>query len=624
MKQNRQSTWTVRAAFTLVELLMVVAIVSTLSAGAIFGISNITTSVETTKLQRDVAVINRAIRTYMVNGGTFLSSDLRNPAAVLAKLKTRATKDSAKQLAGLRNSMTDERLSFEMQSSGEAQNGAERARFVADPANPRFEIQDTGAPGIRRFVLDASLAGRDFGTEERSVSMKLAKTDPWVWDYSDSPIRRGEPGVPPTLDPTMLNPNPPDQGNLPLKPPDFSIPGGPLPLVSYPNTLALLPTNPAGTSQIFYSVNSGPFLPYGGPFSIDPGFVVTGVSVSLDPDHYDDSPSSSEEYSTSPVTLSPAITFSKSGYNYFELGGEAAPGTPLSGPAGSVSGAGAVTNLDVIPLRYQESAVFRYVWTVDGSNPLSSGTAQRQPDFTGGFLPVPVPVPLAAYGTASSVTISGAVKSENAALVSDSNVVTRTLGAVSLTLRPPVITIDGRDVTLALDVSAADMPKDARIYYTTDGTDPGVNAAGNPLRGVLFTGVPFTLTGATGSSQSVNARVYAPVSYLQFFNASQAGRVTLTLPAPTEVFVGGEFVNSGGSPMRNIAKLNNSGQVDTRFNTGNGASAESLVGIVRQTAGGVMAGGDFDSMNGVARPGVVRLNANGSVDSTFNAGLTTN
>jgi hypothetical protein len=76
--------------------------------------------------------------------------------------------------------------------------------------------------------------------------------------------------------------------------------------------------------------------------------------------------------------------------------------------------------------------------------------------------------------------------------------------------------------------------------------------------------------------------------------------------------------------MRNIARLGNSGQVDPRFDTGRGASDDSLIGIVRQTAAGIVAGGDFETINGSARMGLVRLKDNGSVDAAFDADLSAN
>jgi len=606
-------------------MLMVVAVVSTITAGAFVMVGNITDAAGNTKLRRDVTVINTAIRTYLVNGGTFLPGDLSDPATLLAKLKRRASADSARQLAGLRGSMADARLTFEMQTAAEAVDGVERARFIADPANPRFVVQNDGPPGIRRFVKDASLAEQDFGTEERQTTMKLAKRDSWVWDYSDSGVGREIPGTPPQANPAATNPEPAEAANIALNPPAFSVPSGKLPLTSFPMELALLPSNPSGTSQILYSVDNGPFAYYTGTITVEPGSTITAMSASLDPDRYDDSPASgAHTYTTTPVTPEPLLNFARSGYTYFELGGPAAPGTPLPLPEGSVQGTGALSNAGSIPVAYQSSSVFRFVWTLDGSNPLTSPAAQSQPDFSGGFNPALIPLPLAAFNGAASVTVHSAVKSDNKTLVTDSAVVSATVAAVAVTLRDPLITVDGRDVTLSFDLSARDVPQDARIFFTTDGTDPGVDAAGNPLRGTLYTGQPIALDGNTGSQQSVMARAYAPPAYRQFFHASGTASVELVLPADTAIYVGGSFVNSGGNAMRNIARLDNSGQVDGRFNTGSGASGNSLVGVVRQVPGGVMAGGDFHSVNGAARNGIVRLHASGAVDAGFDAGLTAN
>lgn len=615
---------TARLGFSLVEVLMVVAVMSTVTAGAIFTLVNINQAAQNTKLQRDVMVVNNAIRIYLMSGGTFSASDLESPATLLDKLKKRTTAESAKQMAGLRGGMADERLTYEMQSEAEASSGAERARFVADLTNPRFVIQKSGAAGIRRFVLDVSLATKDFGTEERAATMKLAKKDPWVWDYKDTGPGRATPGLPPSTSPGTTNPNPPDQGNLTLNPPDFSVAGGTTALTTFPKPVALVPTNPAGTAQILYSLNNGPFVPYSGPVTVDPGQSLTGVSISMDPDHYDDSASRSETYKTTPVKPWPFMLFGEDSYTYFELGGEAAPGTPAPSPSGSVSGSGFILNMLLIPKAYRNSSVFRYAWTTDGTNPLSSTTALLQSDFTDGFLSTPIGLPLSAFGSSSSVTVTSGVRAINKAIVTDSDTVDQVIDVSRIDLRKPMVSIDGRDVTLKLDVSHRDMPKGARIYYTTDGTDPGADANKNPLRGTLYSGAPFTLTGSTGSEVTIKARVYPPVGYPQFFKVSDQESRKLDLPAATDVYVGGNFINSSGNPMRNVARLNNSGQVDTRFNTGNGASDDSLVGIIRQTPNGVMAGGDFESMNGSPRQGLVRLNPNGSVDNSFDADLTAN
>ena len=71
------------------------------------------------------------------------------------------------------------------------------------------------------------------------------------------------------------------------------------------------------------------------------------------------------------------------------------------------------------------------------------------------------------------------------------------------------------EATISLDPSYGDLPVGARIYYTTNGTDPG-DVGGEPVTGTLYTG-PFAvdLTGSVELGSCTNAvtvvaRVYGP------------------------------------------------------------------------------------------------------------------
>ena len=119
------SRW--RAAFTLVEILSAVAILSAVTALAIVSVRNFSEGTENSKLRSDVLVLNNAIRTRMISGGAFATGDLAGPAAIIAKLKQRATTASAKQLAGQRGSLVDKRLTFRTQTFAEAASSADRA-----------------------------------------------------------------------------------------------------------------------------------------------------------------------------------------------------------------------------------------------------------------------------------------------------------------------------------------------------------------------------------------------------------------------------------------------------------------------------------------------------------------
>ena len=89
-----------------------------------------------------------------------------------------------------------------------------------------------------------------------------------------------------------------------------------------------------------------------------------------------------------------------------------------------------------------------------------------------------------------------------------------------------------------------------------------------------------------------------------------------------QILVGGAFTNINGTVLNRVARLNTDGSLDSSFNPGAGADntvyalAETFIGGARE----IYAGGAFSLMNGVSRPGLVRLNNNGTVDTAFSTG----
>ncbi|MFA6546430.1 MAG: hypothetical protein WCS99_18580, partial [Limisphaerales bacterium] len=80
--------------------------------------------------------------------------------------------------------------------------------------------------------------------------------------------------------------------------------------------------------------------------------------------------------------------------------------------------------------------------------------------------------------------------------------------------------------------------------------------------------------------------------------------------------VGGQFNNFNGVPRNRVTRLNYDGSTDFSFNPGSGA--DSSVNTVAVTPDGkVVVGGDFLSFNGVTCQRLVRLNADGSLDTSF-------
>ena len=86
-----------------------------------------------------------------------------------------------------------------------------------------------------------------------------------------------------------------------------------------------------------------------------------------------------------------------------------------------------------------------------------------------------------------------------------------------------------------------------------------------------------------------------------------------------KIIIGGKFTSYNGTTRIRIARLNADGTLDTSFNSGTGANND-VNACVLQSDGKIFIGGTFTSYNGTNRNGIARLNANGTLDTGFNPG----
>lgn len=95
-----------------------------------------------------------------------------------------------------------------------------------------------------------------------------------------------------------------------------------------------------------------------------------------------------------------------------------------------------------------------------------------------------------------------------------------------------------------------------------------------------------------------------------------------------KIIIAGEFSSFNGVARNNIARLNADGSVDASFDPGTGVTKGSTSGYLSALLllpdGKVIIGGDFTHYNGVARSGIARLNADGSLDTSFDPGTGVN
>jgi uncharacterized delta-60 repeat protein len=91
-------------------------------------------------------------------------------------------------------------------------------------------------------------------------------------------------------------------------------------------------------------------------------------------------------------------------------------------------------------------------------------------------------------------------------------------------------------------------------------------------------------------------------------------------PFAGKVLIGGAFTNVNNFALNHIARLNGDGSVDTNFDLNLGAN-DTVRAIVIQIDGGILIGGDFTNVNGVALNHVARLNTDGTLDTNFVANV---
>lgn len=95
-----------------------------------------------------------------------------------------------------------------------------------------------------------------------------------------------------------------------------------------------------------------------------------------------------------------------------------------------------------------------------------------------------------------------------------------------------------------------------------------------------------------------------------------------------KILVGGSFTKFNGQDVKNIVRLNADGSIDESFNVGTGPTHLNGFRIISfieiQSNGKILVTGEFDSFDGTDADGIIRLNADGSVDDTFKSIATFN
>jgi uncharacterized delta-60 repeat protein len=130
-------------------------------------------------------------------------------------------------------------------------------------------------------------------------------------------------------------------------------------------------------------------------------------------------------------------------------------------------------------------------------------------------------------------------------------------------------------------------------------------------------------TSVNGISRSrltrLNSNGSLDMSFLPVMGGAGVGPEldSMVLQANGQILIGGWFSTVNGVGRTNLARLNPDGSVDNSFLNGLAGTDNRVMHFALQTDGKILIGGYFSSVNGVARSDMARLNANGSLDTSF-------
>ena len=152
------------------------------------------------------------------------------------------------------------------------------------------------------------------------------------------------------------------------------------------------------------------------------------------------------------------------------------------------------------------------------------------------------------------------------------------------------------------------------------GTNASVRSIAIQSDGKIIIGGVFT--SYNGISRSKIARLNADGTLDATFNPTTGASNdihTTTIQSDGKIIIGGWFLSYNGATRSRIARINADGTLDATFNPGTGAN-----GYVKTTAiqsdGKIIIGGEFTSYNGTSRNHIARINADGTLDATYNPG----
>ena len=152
-----------------------------------------------------------------------------------------------------------------------------------------------------------------------------------------------------------------------------------------------------------------------------------------------------------------------------------------------------------------------------------------------------------------------------------------------------------------------------------DISSPSISSIALLTDGKIIIGGDFHTVG--GVARNHIARINPDGSLDAGFNPNANNSVhSVALQPDGKIIFGGIFTTIGGVTRNHIARINVDGTLDTSFapNLDGNPNPPVILSAALQTDGKIIIGGDFKTVDGVARNYIARLNTDGSLDAGFN------
>jgi uncharacterized delta-60 repeat protein len=202
-------------------------------------------------------------------------------------------------------------------------------------------------------------------------------------------------------------------------------------------------------------------------------------------------------------------------------------------------------------------------------------------------------------------------------------------GTLSGTIRTVALQLDGKIIiggNFSINQGSVVFGRIARLFPNNGTVDPGfnvisstgeVNSLAVQPNGLILVAGSFAQIG--GAPAGNIARLHPNGSRDPTFNPNAVtnGRINKVLFLPDgNILIGGAFTTVNGTTRSRIARLSYYGTLDETFSLNLSSDVQSLA---VQPDGKILIGGISFSFNGVSRGNIIRVNPNGTLDESFDA-----